>query len=670
MTDKQVAWGIVGPGAIAHNFAKGLAAAASAQLVAVYGRTARRREAFATAYGIDANQSYGELDALLADAQVDAVYIATTHPSHAQLSIAALRAGKHVVCEKPAAVNEAQMRAVVHAAAEARRFFMEGFMYLCHPQIARLVALLREGRIGTIEHVDATFAFDAPFAADSRLYDPAQAGGGILDVGCYAVSFARLVAGVANDVSFADPTNVAATAQLAPSGVDQAAFAMLEFDRGVTAACLCGVSGRELTRARITGSSGTIELEEPFVPGRDDGPADAKIVLEVDGERSVEQLSYDQILFAAEAQLASAAILDGRLEAPAPAMSWQGSIGNARTLERWRDAVGYALPAEGPAAAPLRGVIAAAARMPRRQVAGLAKAVSKLVLGCDNQQRYSDAATIWDAWFEAGGNAFDTAFIYGNGAIERMLGRWLTARGARDEAVLVCKGCHTPWCDPAVLELQLQMSLERLQTDSCEFYLLHRDDPAIPVGEFIDALDAVADAGKVALLGASNWTLGRFVEANEWATANGKRPLAVLNNNLALATMVKPPWAGCHGSNDPQTLAHLRAHDVVHLSWSSQARGYFLAPDQRSALDADSGPEACFGGSANELRRARATELAAEKGVLPTNVAAAWVLQQSFPSFALIGPRTPAELASSLPATALSLSAAECAWLNLEADGR
>jgi aryl-alcohol dehydrogenase-like predicted oxidoreductase len=119
-------------------------------------------------------------------------------------------------------------------------------------------------------------------------------------------------------------------------------------------------------------------------------------------------------------------------------------------------------------------------------------------------------------------------------------------------------------------------------------------------------------------------------------------------------------------SNDPATLAFLRERGAVHLSWSSQARGYFLPEELRNRLPADTAPETCFGSKANAERRRRAEELAERRGVSANNVALAWVLAQPFPSLALIGPRSAGEIASTLPALSVALSPEEVAWLNLE----
>lgn len=142
--------------------------------------------------------------------------------------------------------------------------------------------------------------------------------------------------------------------------------------------------------------------------------------------------------------------------------------------------------------------------------------------------------------------------------------------------------------------------------------------------------------------------------------------MTILNNNLSLAVMEKPVWDGCVTSNTPETLAYLRKNSVTHLSWSSQARGFFLPEELRNRLPADTGPETCFGSAANEERRRRAGQLAEKYGVSPHNIATAWVLAQSFPSLALIGPRSPGEIVSTLPALSFELTPDETAWLNLE----
>ena len=185
-----IRWGIIGPGAIAHNYADGLAQSTSGKLVAIAGRDAARRAAFGDAYAIPAAKRFATYAAIMADPEVDAIYISTPHPWHAELSIAALRAGKHVLCEKPAGMNSAEVIAVTEVATQEGRFFMEAFMYRCHPQIARALEIITSGEIGTPQHIRTQFGFNAPYRDGSRLYEMALGGGGTLDVPIAEAEFA------------------------------------------------------------------------------------------------------------------------------------------------------------------------------------------------------------------------------------------------------------------------------------------------------------------------------------------------------------------------------------------------------------------------------------------------------------------------------------------------
>jgi aryl-alcohol dehydrogenase-like predicted oxidoreductase len=422
--------------------------------------------------------------------------------------------------------------------------------------------------------------------------------------------------------------------------------------------------------ATVFGGRGSVRLPDPWTPGRNAGPSDATIEITVDGDMRAEEIRRPEHLFAFEAEAVSAAIRDGRREPEAPAATWADSIGNAETIDRWRHEIGYTLGTGDVALARrLSGVIPAdLPRVPLRPVPGLDREVSALVMGCDNQPSIESASVLWDAWMEAGGNAFDSAFVYGNGAHEAMLGDWIASRGVASEVMVVAKGAHTPYCTPEAIGEQFAASLDRLGLDRVPIYIMHRDNPAVPVGEFVEALNALHDQGRIGIFGGSNWTTERFAEANAYAAANGLKPFRILNNNLSLAVMERPVWSGCVTANTPQTLAFLREHQVVHFSWSSQARGYFLPASLRDRLPEDTGPDACFGSRANAERRRRAEEIAGARGVSTHNIATAWVLSQGFPSFALVGPRSPDEIVSTLPALGVALTPAEVAWLNLESE--
>jgi aryl-alcohol dehydrogenase-like predicted oxidoreductase len=299
------------------------------------------------------------------------------------------------------------------------------------------------------------------------------------------------------------------------------------------------------------------------------------------------------------------------------------------------------------------------------RVPGVDKQVSRLILGVDNQTTWPHASAMFDDFFEQGGNTFDSAYIYGRGVCERMLGHWIKNRGVREQVVILDKGAHTPYCDPESLTQQLYESLDRLQTDYVDIYMMHRDNPAIPVGEFITVLNEHKNAGRIRTFGGSNWSIERIQEANEWAKAHGMTGFSALSNNFSLARMIDPVWAGCISASDAQSRAWLQDNQMPLMPWSSQARGFFTG---RAHPDDLSDPELvrCWYSEDNFKRLERVNQMARERNVLPISIALAYVLCQPFPTFPLIGPRQLSETRTSLPGLTLELTPADLRWLNLE----
>ena len=313
------------------------------------------------------------------------------------------------------------------------------------------------------------------------------------------------------------------------------------------------------------------------------------------------------------------------------------------------------------------------------KITGLEKKISKLIMGNDNQNDYDAAVKLWDHWIQVGGNAFDNAHIYGGGSMETLLGKWHKSRNNLKDLVIIAKGAHTPNCDPKSISTQLTESLDRLQCESADVYIMHRDNLDIPVSEFIDVLNDEKQKGRIKIFGASNWTLQRFKEANEWAKLNDKFGFSILNNNLALCKMINPLWEGCVSSNDRRIIEYLENTNTAHLSWSSQGRGFFL-PDEitkriedqitkdetwRKPGEHSSGPLSCFDSEDNRERKKRANRLALNKNTTAQNIAGAWPINLNFPSFALIGPRKIEEVDFSLNNLKIKFSNKEIAWLNL-----
>ncbi|MCU1524958.1 MAG: oxidoreductase [Microbacteriaceae bacterium] len=663
MTHRYLRWGIVGPGLIAHRFAEQLATSATGRLVAVASRDLSRAESFATEFagGDVAPRAYGSYADLFADAEVDAVYIATVHTEHVRLIVEAAEAGKHIVCEKPLAVNHAGVMVAVEAARRNGVYLAEGFMYRFHPQIARFVELLHSGAIGDIQHIEASFSFSADLPAEHRLKNPDLAGGGILDVGCYPVSAARLIAGVAAGRPFADPVSFIASGTIGSTGVDEWASASLGFATGVTAHVTSGTGLQGENNIVVYGSAGRLTLPEPWLPSIDGSVIE---IARVDSAAEVIEVP-PALAYALQADAVTRYADEGQ----APQMTWADSLGNARVLDQWRDAIGLVYPFEEPTAviptASGRALSAISDNgMLYGEIAGVNKRMSRLILGCDNQRTLPHASAMFDDFVERGGNAFDTGYVYGGGLMERLFGQWVTNRGIRDDVVIVGKGAHTPHCDPESLSRQLLESLDRLQTDHVDLYLMHRDNPAIPVGEFVDVLDEHARAGRIGVFGGSNWTIARFEEANDYARANGKQGFAALSNHFGLARALDVPWAGCEHVTDPASRKWLEETRTPLLPWSSQARGFFTGrADPADTSDAEL--VRCYYSDDNFERLARARSLGSEFGVAPTAIALAYVLAQKFPTFPLIGPRSIEETRTSMEGLRVELSEEQLRWLDL-----
>ena len=336
----RVRWGIVGPGAIGETFARGLAQSKTGILHAVASRDVGRARAFASSFG--AESAYGSYEALLQDPHVEAVYIATPHPLHREWAVLAAQAGKHLLVEKPIAMNANQAEAIVHAARESGVFLMEAYMYRCHPQTVRLVEIIRSGVIGDVLAVDACFSFQSAFNGESRAWKKALGGGAILDIGGYVVSMARLVAGAATGLRFADPDIVQGVGVLHPeTGVDGRASALLKFPGGFIATVHAGIDIRRGGAVRVFGTTGSIQLDEPWLCRRE-GRQDGLLVVErEDGSREVEAISLETTSFACEADVCGRSIRAGFVQPDHPtAMTWDDTLGNMRTLDAWRQRLG------------------------------------------------------------------------------------------------------------------------------------------------------------------------------------------------------------------------------------------------------------------------------------------------------------------------------------------
>lgn len=313
-------WGILGTGGIARKFARSLIESGSEQVVAIASRDYERAAVAGNALQI--NSAYGSYEELLADPSVEAVYIALPNSMHAEWTIAAARAGKHVLCEKPLALNADEAVTMASAAREHGVWLMEAFMYRFHPQTLRVQELLAADTIGALRQVRASFGITIDEPGNVRL-SPELGGGALYDVGCYCVSFARMVAGAA-------PKRVAATASWI-SGVDETLVGTLEYASGATAQIACSMASGRNQHVHVIGSHGTIEVRAPFSIG-----ADQQVQITVSrGTRNptIEIIEIEAVdHFRLEAESFSRLISAGHGVSGIPEMPLVESIDNAATL--------------------------------------------------------------------------------------------------------------------------------------------------------------------------------------------------------------------------------------------------------------------------------------------------------------------------------------------------
>lgn len=331
-------WGILGTGNIARQFAEGVAHAKRSRIVAVGSRSQRTADDFAEQFQI--SRAHGSYDALLADEGVDAIYLSLPNSLHHTWTLRALAAGKHVLCEKPFASNANQAQEMFSAAERAGLLLMEAFMYRCHPLTQQVVERVRQGVIGNLRLIRATFCMRTRNTAGTR-FDAALAGGALMDVGCYCLSLARMLAQ-------AEPIAAHAVGQLHPSGVDEYVTGSLQFPGGILGSFACALTVQTNNTAYICGDEGYIEIPVPWKPAatgaryvlaqmtppRQDGalkPPPPRQTIDVDAPAP---------LFGLEADAFAAAVLDG---APLP-VTKQDTLGNMQLLDDLRSQLGVTFP--------------------------------------------------------------------------------------------------------------------------------------------------------------------------------------------------------------------------------------------------------------------------------------------------------------------------------------
>ena len=321
-------WGILGPGAIARRFGQGVQAAAGAEFAAVASRSMERSQAYADEFSVP--RVYDNYDALFNDPEVDCIYVATPHPYHLEVAKQALAHKKPVLCEKPLCVNSKQVAELLQCAKDNDTFLMEAMWTRCMPVMRQVHEWVKDGKIGELRHIKASFGFKAGFNPEGRLFSPELAGGSLLDVGVYVVALTqRFFPGA--------PKTIQAMADLGKTGIDEQCVMHLQYDNGAIADIDSSIQHSLDTTARIYGTDGMIEIEGPFW-------CTTKATLRAGGDETVFEQAHKANGFEYEAEEVARAVQAGEKESPL--VTHADSVQIMAIMDAVREQVGLKYPFE------------------------------------------------------------------------------------------------------------------------------------------------------------------------------------------------------------------------------------------------------------------------------------------------------------------------------------
>ena len=544
---KTVKWGVMGTAGIASwGTIPGMRKAKGCELYAIAGRSLEKAEAFRERFGF--NKAYRGYDALLADREVEAVYIPLPNDIHCEWVIKALKAHKHVLCEKPIAMNESELRRMFAAARDNGVILMEAFAYLHSPYISRLREIISSGEIGRIDYIDTAFLTQA-YSEDFRLHKE-QGGGGIYDIGCYCTSM--ILSLIGSPVKY-----IRADAELDSTGVDHMASVMIGFEDGSRASFNAGmILGTDTCdrydRLFIHGSKGYIRSDAEY---NGEGELSFEVtVKDTDGKRVTRtEKVVSGSNYCLEIEQMNRCITD---EAE-PHITEEFSMKNMRILDRILDAVGYndskeqfILP---------NGVV-----------------IPAVGYGSYLSTEKGGVQTITDA-LEAGYRYIDTAQFYGN---EEQIGEAIERSGVPREEIFLCSKVWPTDLGREKTFRSFEESCKKLKTDHLDMYLIHwpkcfADDEAWleKVRQSWEAMEELYEQGKIRAIGLSNFLPHHIRPLLETARI---RPMV---DQLELHVGYMQEYA----------LSYLRKEGILPQAWSPLGRAKLLSDEAVSKTAAKYG---------------------------------------------------------------------------------
>ena len=340
----QVKWGIIGLGNIASKFAEGFQYTKNAKLFAISSRSKNKLLTFKNKFQIDDNYCFTSYDSLLKCKDLDIIYIALPHSLHHEWVIKSIEKGKNILVEKPATVNLLQMENMKSNLKDKNIFFSEAFMYRYHPQILKVIDLLKNKVIGNLVSMESFFGFDALGKKkifgiklkkkpnrNYRLYNKELGGGAILDVGCYPTSFSILIASLISKFDFSKTKVLNKKIEIGPTGVDMNSFAELNFENNFKSTVGASLTQNLGKKTRIIGTKGELILEDSWSPTN-------LSLIQINGEnKEIIKTKCHNNIYSYEIDILSQCILENKKEPDFPGMTINETLENMRILDKWLD---------------------------------------------------------------------------------------------------------------------------------------------------------------------------------------------------------------------------------------------------------------------------------------------------------------------------------------------
>ena len=341
----QVKWGIIGLGNIALKFSEGFQYTKNAKLFAISSRNKNKLQAFKNKFQIDDNCCFTNYDSLLECKDLDIIYIALPHSLHYEWVIKSIEKGKNILVEKPATINFSQMENIKNNLKNKNIFFSEAFMYRYHPQISKVVDLLKNNVIGNLVSMESLFGFDALGRKkifgiklnklkkkpnrNNRLYNKELGGGAILDLGCYPVSFSILIASLISKFDFIKTKVLNKKKEIGPTGVDMNSFAELYFENNFKSTVGASLKQNLGKKTKIIGTKGELVLEDSWSPTNL-----SSIQINGENKKTIEIECHNNI-YTYEIEALSKCILENKKEPHFPGMTINETLENMKILDEW-----------------------------------------------------------------------------------------------------------------------------------------------------------------------------------------------------------------------------------------------------------------------------------------------------------------------------------------------